>query len=375
MSNEIREPLPNQRVNIEVVYAGGTISSFATPGGYREGGHVVDLVGKLQEKIPDFGKRFALGQTQVAYTGLSENIDENYWEGIEAATTHALDRNPRAVLITHGTDSMEQTAKRLQRKLKDILQSKNAKVVLTGANDDLSHPTTDAWDNLTFALKSAQSEAEPGVYVAFHNRLIPADLVVKEPYNGSEMNYVSSADKEYTDRLAKLEAQDNATISRLEQAVGEPVDPMSAIEYPVNIVRLNNQELLDQINDNVKAVLLVLYHSGTANTENPNLSVADLVRHLRQERNMLFFGVTENGEVVDLHSYETSVKLREAGVIPLYNMRETIALAKLKLLAGRHSGSELIDLMLKNMVGEIDESKVIIGDIDKLKELYNAKSL
>lgn len=98
MDTETKEPLPNQRANIEVVYAGGTISSFATPGGYREGGHVVDLVGKLGEKIPDFKDRFALGQTQVAYTGLSENMDESYWESIEGATTQALNRDPKALL-------------------------------------------------------------------------------------------------------------------------------------------------------------------------------------------------------------------------------------------------------------------------------------
>lgn len=36
--------------NIEVIYAGGTISSLVTSAGYREGGHVVDLMGLLRER-------------------------------------------------------------------------------------------------------------------------------------------------------------------------------------------------------------------------------------------------------------------------------------------------------------------------------------
>lgn len=266
---------------------------------------------------------------------------------------------------------MEQTGRRLQRNLKDLLQAKKAKIILTGANEDLAHPKTDAWDNLTFAFESAQSDAERGVYVAFHQRLIPADLVVKEPYNGTEMNYVSKEDKDYVDRLAKLQAQDEETITHLEATIGQPSTPENVLEYPVDIVRANHDELLDQIRDgNIKAVLLKLYHSGTANTENPTLSVSDLVKRVREQHKVLFFGVTENGEAVDLHSYETSVKLREAGVVPLYDMRERVAIAKLGLLVGNNSGAELIDAMLKNMVGEIDEGKIIEGDIVQLKRLY-----
>lgn len=81
--NEIRETLPHPRTRVEVVYAGGTISSLATTQGYREGGHVVDLVGRLEEKLPNFREGFEVGKAEVAYTGLSENMDEEYWEQIE----------------------------------------------------------------------------------------------------------------------------------------------------------------------------------------------------------------------------------------------------------------------------------------------------
>lgn len=370
--NEIRETLPHPRTRVEVVYAGGTISSLATTQGYREGGHVVDLVGRLEEKLPNFREGFEVGKAEVVYTGLSENMDEEYWEQIEGGVTTALDRDPNAVLITHGTDSMEQTARRLQRRLKDLLAVKNAKIIVTGANDDLSHPQTDAWDNLDFAFQSTKNDAEPGVYVAFHKRLIPADLVVKEPFNGSEMNYVSMEDPEYIEAVKAQEAESNDLIVRLQRTLGPIEEEGAVVEYPVNVIRANHEAFIDQLNtSDIRSVLLILYHSGTANTEKPELSVSDLVRRLREDRGIVFFGVTENGEPVDLHSYETSVRLREAGVVPLYDMPKDVALAKLRLLYSNLPVPQLIREMLRNRVGEIDERKTIPEDIDQLVELYS----
>lgn len=373
---EPKEVLPRSRTKVEVVYAGGTISSLATPEGYREGGHVMDLVGRLEEKLPNFREGFELGQAEVAYTGLSENMDEDYWEQIEMKATSALVKDPNAVLITHGTDSMEQTAKRLQRRLKDLLTVKNAKIIITGANDDLSHPQTDAWDNLDFAFQSTKSDAEPGVYVAFHKRLIPAVLVVKEPFNGKKMNYASRDDEEYIKAVQAQNEHSQDLVAKLQKVMGKNLEDVQntddVIEYAVNVVRLNHQELLDYLDTHkVRAILITLYHSGTANTEKPELSVSELVKKLRTERGIIFLGVTENGEPVDLHSYETSVRLREAGVVPLYDMPKDVALTKLRLLSGNLSVQQLIREMLKNRVGEIDERKTIPEDIDQLVELYS----
>jgi L-asparaginase/Glu-tRNA(Gln) amidotransferase subunit D len=129
---------------IEVVYAGGTISSLATLQGYREGGHVVDLVGQLEEHIPGFKDKIILGATEVAYTGLSENIDERYFDDIGRKVSEALDRSPHSIIVTHGTDSMEQTARAFQARFANELKAKKTKIILTGANDDISVPSTDA---------------------------------------------------------------------------------------------------------------------------------------------------------------------------------------------------------------------------------------
>ena len=95
---------------------------------------------------------------------------------------------------------------------------------------------------------------------------------------------------------------------------------------------------------------MTLYHSGTANTDKPELSVAQLANKLA-EKGISVFGVTENGEPCTFGGYETSVKLQQAGVIPLGKMTHDVALAKLRLLS-KISPDELVENMTTNMVGE-----------------------
>ena len=363
---------PELKVRTAMVYAGGTISSLKTNDGYCEGGHVVDCATKIRENAPDIAENFDLVRTEVAYTGLSENMDQGYWNDIARAVRSALETSPKAIIVTHGTDSMEQTARFLQKELGELLTQKGTQVILTGANKDLSDPSTDAWNNLGFAFESAKDSTKPGVFVAFYRKLISAELIVKEPFNGTEMQYTSLNEPEYLDAKWIQDKQADKLIAELKQKFGINIETMTdtVVQYPVNVIRSNHNDFLDYVKQrNVKAVLLVLYHSGTANTEKSELSVAKLVKNLREQYGIVFFGVTENGEPADLHAYETSVKLREAGVIPLYNMNQAVALAKLQLAVPKGPG-QIIDFMLTNVAGEIDETRIINEDIEKLQRLY-----
>jgi len=339
--------------SVKVIYAGGTISSLSTPEGHREGGHVVDLVGKLKQHIPNYSVNITLGDAEVAYTGLSENIDDEYWEAIDQKVADSLESDPKAVVITHGTDSMEQTARRLQAEYGELLQTKNSVIILTGANDDISAPGTDAWDNLGFAFSSAGSDLEPGVYVAFHGKLIPADLVVKEPFNDIEMNYAAIDDPEYIAAVENQKQRAAQLIGELEATYGTEGASSVVVDYPVNVARADHQDLISYIDSTqVDSVLLTLYHSGTASVEKPASSVADLARQL-QAKGVAVFAVTENGEAVNFGAYETSIKLADAGIVPLGNMLHDVALAKLRLMDPSFTHEELIQEMQTNKVGEL----------------------
>jgi len=367
----------SRRKKIEIIYAGGTISSLTTSQGYREGGHVMDLMGIFEKKMPYLKSMVFIGTPIVAFTGLSENIIQKNWKKMEQCVLRCIEKHPDGILITHGTDSMEQTAKYLDARLRPLLLSKHIPLVLTGANEDITHPKTDAWNNIFFALKRIKQYSGPGgVYVAFHNRFIPADFIVKEPFNGFEMNYISKNDGKYNKKIQVRKRKDDACIARFEKkCIEKIVIPDDAVyEYAVNIVRENHDELFSYLKSHsVAVILLVLYHSGTANTKDKTASVARLVQYLRKTKHILFFGVTENGEPVDLHSYETSVALREAGVVPLYTMSGNLARVKLHYRNKRASQREFIQFMLTDIAGEIDEKKIIQRDKEALLKLYSDK--
>ena len=140
--------------------------------------------------------------------------------------------------------------------------------------------------------------------------------------------------------------------------------------YDVNVIRRNHEELLKYLEfHDIKAIILNMYHSGTANVVTPGQSVVALVERLRKEKGIVVFGVTETGEPTDLHKYETSVALREVGVVPLYDMTKQVAEAKLNMLANLPA-DECILAMLKNFTGEISANMIDQADIETLLELY-----
>lgn len=356
---------------IDVVYAGGTISSMTTSEGHREGGHAQDLVELLHEHSPELELDIELGEKQFAYTCLSENLTHKDQELLAEMVGQGLENNTHGVFVSHGTDSLEQTARLLDQQFGSQLNQSGKKVIITAANEDLEHPETDAWDNLQFALESFSSDAPAGVYVAFHGKLIPASEVVKMPYNyQQEATFVSSLDPEYEMAFSQQAEDDAVKIAALQEVLGTPVTVSDVIQYDVNVIRDNHEELINYVTEhNVSAVLLNLYHSGSANTATPGQSVVELVKKLREENGVVFFGVTENGEPTNLHKYETSVKLREAGVVPLYNMSKAVAKKKLEIFADEDP-DVMVAKMLNNQVGEIDRSLIIEADVLDLIDLY-----
>ncbi len=76
------------------------------------------------------------------------------------------------ILITHGTDTMAETAERLQ----DI---RGKTIILTGAMQPARLRSTDAIFNVGFAIAAARLQA-PGVYIAMNGRVFPAGQVRKD---------------------------------------------------------------------------------------------------------------------------------------------------------------------------------------------------
>jgi L-asparaginase len=81
------------------------------------------------------------------------------------------------IVLTHGTDTMAQTAKMLSKKIKDKT------IVLTGAMIPIKFGSSDGLFNLGSALAFVQSLPH-GVYVAMNGRCFNADNVRKNKESG-----------------------------------------------------------------------------------------------------------------------------------------------------------------------------------------------
>jgi L-asparaginase len=79
------------------------------------------------------------------------------------------------MVITHGTDTMAETGVYIQSAFPDL----SVPVILTGAMRPLGFDHSDGLQNLTESLLAARLLA-PGVYIAFHGRVFPADRAMKD---------------------------------------------------------------------------------------------------------------------------------------------------------------------------------------------------
>ena len=86
----------------------------------------------------------------------------------------ADDKN-KLFVITHGTDTMVETARALERKLAPPI---GKTVVLTGAMQPARFKNTDADFNLGFALGAVQA-LPPGVYIAMNGAILKPGETVK----------------------------------------------------------------------------------------------------------------------------------------------------------------------------------------------------
>lgn len=93
-----------------------------------------------------------------------------------AAVRGSIEHGAAGVVLTHGTDSLEDTALAL-----DLVHDSPVPVVLTGAQRAFDHPAGDGRDNLLGAVAAAGDPANRGrgVLVFFGGRLLPARGLIK----------------------------------------------------------------------------------------------------------------------------------------------------------------------------------------------------
>lgn len=301
--------------SVSIIFCGGTISSIANKEGMRVDGKALDLLERLSFARPGSYKKLNITKSDVVYSGFSENMTNRDRQELLRSVKKSLKIGFSRIVITHGTDSMEQTARFLQRKLASTLSRTNTVIVLTGSNDHAGSPVTDAWDNLKVAINENTKQHKSGVFVAFHNLFIPAGEVKKSFSDGVEMHYISDKSIEYRLGVKKYEKWKESKKEYIRRKYLGKIPRPIILEYKVNKTIDDHASFVKLVKrKKPDAILFTLYHSSTANVIGANASVSFLVKKL-SEAGMLCFGITENGEPTDLTKYRSSVELKNAGLI------------------------------------------------------------
>ncbi|MGN0459397.1 MAG: asparaginase domain-containing protein [Ruminococcus sp.] len=280
-------------MKIKVIMTGGTVGSEEKDGVICNEKNK-DVVALWQDK-----SNSNIAFTKVyPYSILSENICIENWEMLmqEISKDKA---GYSGIIITHGSDTLSYTSAMVSIFCKEY----KIPVVLTGANKILSDPESNGISNFEKAVEIVR-ENRTGVWTVFDG-IYPANCIM-------EANC-------FTDKFSLGQCSDR--YPKINSEIKFKNKVMIIKEYP-----FADYSTFDLSNE-VKAVLLVGYHSGTAN-EN---SVKTLAEKCRNKGISLYLqGLSSKSGV-----YSSTDNLLKSGVTPLYDMTVEYAFAYLMFEVNR----------------------------------------
>lgn len=152
-------------MNLTIITTGGTIDKvyFDAKSDYQVGNPQIKVI------LDRMGVTFPFWVQELFYKDSLDLTDEDRAQIVDAVMDAASDR----VIVTHGTDTMVETAKALQERLDG-----KKTVVLVGSLTPARFRETDAEFNIGVAVGAVQSLG-PGVYLAMNGRIFDPENVRK----------------------------------------------------------------------------------------------------------------------------------------------------------------------------------------------------
>ncbi len=132
----------------------------------------------LLEKVPVMRQALQEGHLQIEQLAQidSKDLFSTIWQNLLSRVATALmDKKLGDILITHGSDTLEETAALLALVFQDSLRETQRRIVLTGSIYPADHPQADGPANLALAFQTTQKlTIPPGVWVAWAGQVLPA---------------------------------------------------------------------------------------------------------------------------------------------------------------------------------------------------------
>nr|MBV0880583.1 asparaginase [Noviherbaspirillum sp. L7-7A] len=242
---------------VQFIATGGTIAMKIDP---VKNAPVPAISGDdLLATVPDVAK-YASIQVNNLSNVPSDYMDPARWIELTRAVQAALDKPEVAgVIVSHGTDTLEETAFWLD------LTVKSAKpVVLIGAQRNASSPDFDGPRNLLNAVRIAvdQQSQQKGVMLAMNNQINSARYVVKthtanvETFNSGDFGFLGEV---YPDRVMYA----NAPVRR--QHIPIRADKMPEVEIVAMYGGADGMALRQAVDRGVRGIVVQALGMGNMN--------------------------------------------------------------------------------------------------------------
>ncbi len=337
------------KTSILIIYTGGTIGMVKDPENGSLRPFDFDHILKQVPELNDFG--FDL--TTISFDPLidSSNLNPNVWIKIAEIIKDNYEKFDGFVIL-HGTDTMSFSASALSFMLDNLEKP----VVFTGSQLPIGVLRTDGKENLITAIEIAADYKEgkavvPEVCVLFENKLFRGNRTTK--HNAEYFNAFNSYNYPL---LAKVGIHIHYNESSIMKVSNEAFAVNTNLDTNIAILKLFpgiNEKTVDAIFniEGIKAVVIETYGAGNAPTDP---WFVDAIKRAI-DRGIIVYNVTQcpSGSV-DMGLYETSVKLRNIGVVSGHDITTEAAVTKLMFLLGQKFESDKIKFFLnKSIKGEL----------------------
>lgn len=274
----------------------------------------------------------------------------NDWVTLATCIAQCAQRGADAIVVTHGTDTMAYSLAAVSFMLKPI--SIKIPIVFTGAliphGEDYSDAHQNLWDAILFAVSSEFA----GVYLVFESqdRRPGTEGASRAIYWGSRVQSIRPGGRVF-------DTVDNRPLGRIENGVmksgkiywkyprkntGEKNDIQTDTHFDDRVEVLKvypgfDPKLLDNAaNAGIRAIIIDLYHSGTACTRDDQQEKYSLIPAIKRLRSNNIAVLGAGAPFRATEQYESTSALVRAGLHPLGRMSLEATVVKAMCLLGRN---------------------------------------